>query len=245
MNAMNAMRAWESAVVTGVVIPGRRQAPVAEALPREAKEECERFTIADLERMIPPELALRVAYLPLVVQEMANRYARQLLAGCRRLRVHAKVGRRIRELLKDYEWEAYGVLRRDVVARFNRNVDDFMEENGLDCYKLWLAINSELKRRYPALETEHAAIVTDAMMTAGLCEYYVSLCQWVSGVLLKYTGMQTGPVAMLPTLRLKAAVIEVIGEHDLERTDIVALGLKIVKDRIEGIDFHKVDYGES
>lgn len=215
-------------LTTGVKIPGR-------------KMQIGEWTVEGLMKVIPKDLALRVAYLPIVIQELVAHYALSLVESCRALRVHKREGRRIRELLGELDWETYGLLSRGTVNRFRGGVQEFMQETGMDLYKLYLSINSELKRRYPDLETEEYDMLTNAMLVGGFCEYYRWLGGWIVEVLRRVTHTDFSYPFSVATMGLMKEAMAVLGGHDVEQTGIIALALKIVKQKIEAIDFNLVD----
>lgn len=114
---------------------------------------------------------MEIAFFPLVITELAWRYAFKVLdeAAAHKINETVKLSRAIRELRKKYLEDLKIDLDSRHLNTHNRAVDEFLDKNAIEFTKLYFSVNNEVKRidaeiKYKELRTY--AYISLAMIDA-------------------------------------------------------------------------------
>lgn len=114
---------------------------------------------------------MEIAFFPLVITEIAWRYAYKVLdeAAAHKINETVKLSRAVRELRKKYLDDLKIDLDSRHLSTLNRAVDEFLDNNAIEFTKLYFSVNNEVKRidaeiKYKELRTY--AYISLAMIDA-------------------------------------------------------------------------------
>lgn len=114
---------------------------------------------------------MEIAFFPLVITEIAWRYAYKVLdeAAAHKINETVKLSRAVRELRKKYLDDLKIDLDSRHLNTLNRAVDEFLDNNAIEFTKLYFSVNNEVKRidaeiKYKELRTY--AYISLAMIDA-------------------------------------------------------------------------------
>ncbi|MEE0906889.1 MAG: hypothetical protein U0L43_01735 [Muribaculaceae bacterium] len=197
-------------------------------------------SVNDLAQKLPEDVAVKIAYNPLIIEEMCFYYVELMLGEFGKLKINKKEGRQIRQIMTQRDRELGNMVSHDSIARFRGNVKEFMAENARDLAILYFSINGELKRLYPAFDAEYDSI-TYMLLVIAFAHYYRRECSRVDAILDATMGAHGTDSEASAIPFIHKIVSRLAAPYDIERKDTIALALKIVVNRIEAIDFNIID----
>ena len=197
-------------------------------------------SVNDLARKLPEDVAVKIAYNPLIIEEMCFYYVNMMLGAFAKLRINKKEGRQIRQIMAQRDKELSNMVSHDSIARFRGNVKQFMAEYARDLMILYLSINGELKRLYPHFDEEYDSI-TYMLLVIAFAHYYHRECSRVDAILDATMGAHGTDSEASAVPHIHKIVSRLAAPYDIERQDTIGLALRIVVRRIEEIDFNIID----
>lgn len=197
-------------------------------------------SVNDLARKLPEDLAVKIAYNPLIIEDMCFYYVELMLGEFAKLKINKKEGRLIRKVMAQRDRELSNMASNESICRFRQNVKTFIAENSRDLAILYFSINGELKRLYPHFDAEYDSI-TYMLLVIAFSHYYRRECSRVDAILDATMGAHGTDSEASAIPFIHKIVSRLAAPYDIERKDTIALALKIVVTRIEAIDFNIID----
>ena len=197
-------------------------------------------SVNDLARKLPEDLAVKIAYNPLIIEDMRFDYVELMLGEFAKLKMNKKEGRLIRKVMAQRDRELSNMASSESICRFRKNVKEFIAENSRDLAILYFSINGELKRLYPHFDAEYDSI-TYMLLVIAFAHYYRRECSRVDAILDATMGAHGTDSEASAIPFIHKIVSRLAAPYDIERKDTIALALKIVVNRIEAIDFNIID----
>lgn len=197
-------------------------------------------SVNDLASKLPEDLAVKIAYNPLIIEDMCFYYVELMLAEFAKLKINKKEGRLIRKVMAQRDRELSNMASNESICRFRQNVKTFIAENSRDLSILYFSINGELKRLYPHFDAEYDSI-TYMLLVIAFAHYYRRECSRVDAILDATMGAHGTDSEASAIPFIHKIVSRLAAPYDIERKDTIALALKIVVNRIEAIDFNIID----
>lgn len=197
-------------------------------------------SVNDLARKLPEDLAVKIAYNPLIIEDMCFYYVELMLGEFAKLKINKKEGRLIRKVMAQRDRELSNMASNESICRFRQNVKTFIAENSRDLAILYFSINGELKRLYPHFDAEYDSI-TYMLLVIAFAHYYRRECSRVDAILDATMGAHGTDSEASAIPFIHKIVSRLAAPYDIERKDTIALALKIVVNRIETIDFNIID----
>lgn len=139
-------------------------------------------SVNDLARKLPEDLAVKIAYNPLIIEDMCFYYVELMLGEFAKLKINKKEGRLIRKVMAQRDRELSNMASNESICRFRQNVKTFIAENSRDLAILYFSINGELKRLYPHFDAEYDSI-TYMLLVIAFSHYYRRECSRVDAIL--------------------------------------------------------------
>lgn len=197
-------------------------------------------SVNDLARKLPEDLAVKIAYNPLIIEDMCFYYVELMLGEFAKLKINKKEGRLIRKVMAQRDRELSNMASNESICRFRQNVKTFIAENSRDLAILYFSINGELKRLSPHFDAEYDSI-TYMLLVIAFSHYYRRECSRVDAILDATMGAHGTDSEASAIPFIHKIVSRLAAPYDIERKDTIALALKIVVNRIEAIDFNIID----
>ena len=197
-------------------------------------------SVNDLARKLPEDLAVKIAYNPLIIEDMCFYYVELMLGEFAKLKINKKEGRLIRKVMAQRDRELSNMASNESICRFRKNVKEFIAENSRDLAILYFSINGELKRLYPHFDAEYDSI-TYMLLVIAFAHYYRRECSRVDAILDATMGAHGTDSEASAIPLIHKIVSRLAAPYDIERKDTIGLALKIVVRRIEEIDFNIID----
>ena len=128
------------------------------------------FTLEEMLDKFSAEEALKIAYLPIILTQVAFRFATSVADECAQRKLdYKKQVRAIREHSKEYISNIVGGDQVDLINSLENQMCAFLGTAGNDVQTLYFCINQELKTKYPEL-TEYN-LLTNIYICQALCTY--------------------------------------------------------------------------
>lgn len=197
-------------------------------------------SVNDLAQKLPEDVAVKIAYNPLIIEEMCFYYVELMLGEFAKLKINKKEGRLIRKVMAQRDRELSNMASNESICRFRKNVKEFIAENSRDLAILYFSINGELKRLYPHFDAEYDSI-TYMLLVIAFAHYYRRECSRVDAILDATMGAHGTDSEASAIPLIHKIVSRLAAPYDIERKETIALALKIVVNRIEAIDFNIID----
>ena len=197
-------------------------------------------SVNDLASKLPEDLAAKIAYNPLIIEDMCFYYVELMLGEFAKLKINKKEGRLIRKVMAQRDRELSNMASNESICRFRKNVREFIAENSRDLAILYFSINGELKRLYPHFDAEYDSI-TYMLLVIAFAHYYRRECSRVDAILDATMGAHGTDSEASAIPFIHKIVSRLAAPYDIERKETIALALKIVVNRIEAIDFNIID----
>ena len=197
-------------------------------------------SVNDLASKLPEDLAVKIAYNPLIIEDMCFYYVELMLGEFAKLKINKKEGRLIRKVMAQRDRELSNMASNESICRFRQNVKTFIAENSRDLAILYFSINGELKRLYPHFDAEYDSI-TYMLLVIAFAHYYRRECSRVDAILDATMGAHGTDSEASAIPFIHKIVSRLAAPYDIERKETIALALKIVVNRIEAIDFNIID----
>ena len=197
-------------------------------------------SVNDLARKLPEDIAVKIAYNPLIIEDMCFYYVELMLGEFAKLKINKKEGRLIRKVMAQRDRELSNMASNESICRFRKNVKEFIAENSRDLAILYFSINGELKRLYAHFDAGYDSI-TYMLLVIAFAHYYRRECSRVDAILDATMGAHGTDSEASAIPFIHKIVSRLAAPYDIERKDTIALALKIVVNRIEAIDFNIID----
>ena len=199
------------------------------------------ITEADVQKVLTPQEAIRIAYYPIITGKAAFRHAFDLRQTCidRRL-PYARQSRIIKESYE--EWNKYytDIVDNDTMKKLEDQLEDFLAGAGWDVQCLWFTVNQELKKRYPELNAEYD-LLTPLYVCISLMDFTRQKESEYADLLEERTGIRPAFPEQKSVKKLRAALNEISGKYSLDATPMIKLAIAVINNRLQELVFNDVE----
>lgn len=199
------------------------------------------ITEADVQKVLTPQEAIRIAYYPIITGKAAFRHAFDLRQICidRRL-PYARQSRIIKESYE--EWNKYytDIVDNDTMKKLEDQLEDFLAGAGWDVQCLWFTVNQELKKRYPELNAEYD-LLTPLYVCISLMDFTRQKESEYADLLEERTGIRPAFPEQKSVKKLRAALNEISGKYSLDATPMIKLAIGVINNRLQELVFNDVE----
>lgn len=205
---------------------------------REKKKE---MSLTEVMNMFSEEEAMQIAFIPVILTEMAHSYVMQACTMCaeQRLEEYKKDVRDLKKYVEGYEQGLLDGIHAVSMERIRKQVESFQQEVSSDLTKLYFAINGEIKKCHP--ERTEYDIPTLLYMAVTINAYQRLFENDTDDMIAEKCGQRLGSITNPVANEVINRCRKMLVPCKIEATRNIEIGMYIIAQKLRKCQFAVVD----